>query len=512
MAAPLPAPDGYVWTGTVYARINPIAGDPSNIMTPSQLAGSTGQAAPPTLPEGWQQTTDGYLVRGDSSIKYTPEQAKELMKWSGNATPANTGVPDPSPFPENYNAGAMAQQQLMASGAMPTGTSSAGSNYMSQDAQAYFAANPDVWGAYQANNYGLNPTAFAQTHYNNHGSKEGRAWGVPAGTPAPTPAPVAAPAPVTAPPPGGGGSPLPTGGGTGSGAGGNINPGLIDRGSAAPPPAAGGSIGGALGGLGNTITPGQGGLTRTQSLQYIYNYPDLQTAWEASGMDPVTFANQHYSTHGQGEQRTYQPTNNFSNALGLGAQSNYYPVGQNRVSPQLQGNNAELAQQLHDRMQGQRQMSPTSAGLAALYGYGTTGAYSPQMPFYTPFTGYAEVDGPGKARYFDAYKDVRDAYYNDANVGRGTPKSNGYMDQYTPAQFAALHFNTHGEAEGRVSPYGNDGLFTTRFAPTVMQNFQTTAVKPLADKAEEIASDAAATARAAATTPAYNGAQGGDGG
>lgn len=485
MAQPFPTPDGYVWTGTVYARIDPLPGDPANILTPSQMAASAGVAPPPTQPTGWQTTPDGYYVRGDSSVKYTADQAAAMQRVEQEAAAykpiqydeAGTRLsPNDPTYGTPMQRGAVEQAQAQApkwtQGAPLTGP------------QQSWTIRPDG--------------TFGPS-------------GTPAPTPAPAPivapppggvaAPTPAPAPIIAPPPGGVAAPTPAPGGAG---GSGAFPGASD------PIGGGGNPGGGGGGVGNPSA-----LTRTQALQYIYNYPDLQTAWEASGMDPVQFANSHYSLHGQGEQRTYEPVNNFSNALGLGAQSNYYPVGQNRVSPQLSGGNGEIAQQLHNRMQGQRQMSPTSAGLAALYGYGTTGAYSPQMPFYTPFTGYAEVDGPGKARYFDAYKDVRDAYYNDANVGRGNEKSNGYMDQYTPAQFAALHFNTYGEAEGRVSPYGNDGLFTTRFTPTVMQNFNKAPAKTaLADKAEEIADDAAATARAASENQAWtpNGQSGLDGG
>ncbi len=44
----------------------------------------------------------------------------------------------------------------------------------------YFNANPDVWNAYQSNDFTANPTtanAFAQKHYNDYGQTEGRLWG-----------------------------------------------------------------------------------------------------------------------------------------------------------------------------------------------------------------------------------------------------------------------------------------------------------------------------------------------
>ena len=46
----------------------------------------------------------------------------------------------------------------------------------------YFQDNPDVAAAFSANNYGMDAQAFADAHYANFGSKEGRA----AATPAPT--------------------------------------------------------------------------------------------------------------------------------------------------------------------------------------------------------------------------------------------------------------------------------------------------------------------------------------
>jgi hypothetical protein len=42
-------------------------------------------------------------------------------------------------------------------------------------APAYFAANPDVAAAFEANNYGMSPEQFAQTHYEKYGAGEQRA-------------------------------------------------------------------------------------------------------------------------------------------------------------------------------------------------------------------------------------------------------------------------------------------------------------------------------------------------
>ncbi len=56
-------------------------------------------------------------------------------------------------------------------------SSGAGANFVSADAQAYFDRYPDLLPAYQANNYGMNPTQWAQAHFNNFGQGEQRQWG-----------------------------------------------------------------------------------------------------------------------------------------------------------------------------------------------------------------------------------------------------------------------------------------------------------------------------------------------
>jgi hypothetical protein len=58
-------------------------------------------------------------------------------------------------------------------------STTAGPNFMSVDAAAYFSdpRNSDLLAAYQANNYGMNPTDWARAHFTNFGQSEGRQWG-----------------------------------------------------------------------------------------------------------------------------------------------------------------------------------------------------------------------------------------------------------------------------------------------------------------------------------------------
>ena len=54
MDQPFAAPAGYIWTGTVFARLNPIAGDSQNVLTESQAAYVFGASNPSQyLPAGY---------------------------------------------------------------------------------------------------------------------------------------------------------------------------------------------------------------------------------------------------------------------------------------------------------------------------------------------------------------------------------------------------------------------------------------------------------------------------
>lgn len=117
-----------------------------------------------------------------------------------NGRVAPTPVPAPAPAP----APAVAPAPTPAPAAAPA-VSNPG--FMSADAQAYYDRNPDVkaaWDAQGQYTQGLNPTQFAQQHFENYGEggsqkNEHRLWGVQPTTPAaPT---VPAPPPVVTPPP-----------------------------------------------------------------------------------------------------------------------------------------------------------------------------------------------------------------------------------------------------------------------------------------------------------------------
>ena len=172
------------------------------------------------LPNGWVLTDDGYYVGGDgTNIKHTPAQYQQIETMRSQAAayiPIQYDEAGTRLTPDNVNAGTpqqlgamqWAQQQQQPAnlggllsgpnvqnfGISPTGevsapltySSGAGGNFMSEDAQAYFNRYPDLLPAYQANSLGLNPTQWAQTHFNKFGQGEQRTWGATSSSPLPT--------------------------------------------------------------------------------------------------------------------------------------------------------------------------------------------------------------------------------------------------------------------------------------------------------------------------------------
>lgn len=151
-------------------------------------------------PVGYDSTT-GLYVNLATSEYLTPQQAQQLATSFQQAQAmqpiqydeAGTRLTPDGPgygTPLQQAQAAYAQQQAQAATGMlnPAINSQIAAQqaqgwtpgYTSQDAQAYFTANPDVYAAFQANNYGMSPTQYAQTHFNNYGQAEGRQWGVPA--------------------------------------------------------------------------------------------------------------------------------------------------------------------------------------------------------------------------------------------------------------------------------------------------------------------------------------------
>ena len=222
-------PDGWAQAGGQYYRVNPVAGG-QNILTESQAANlwnapNPGQYAPAQTPVAPPTPAFGMDDMGNIA-------AQQQLQMQQAMNPLEGGF---DRYAQGYDPGAMANQQLMASGAglpqpaatatptpapaqtglaslvqapTPAPAPAAGggtSGFLSADAAAYYARYPDVkaaWDAQGQYTQGLNPTQFAQLHYETWGGpKEQRIWGVQTTTPAPTPCPAPVPsAPAPAPP------------------------------------------------------------------------------------------------------------------------------------------------------------------------------------------------------------------------------------------------------------------------------------------------------------------------
>jgi hypothetical protein len=121
MNQPFAAPAGYIWTGTVFARLNPIPGDPENVLTVSQAAYDWNQPdpaqylPPSTIPPATQTPVYGMDAQGNIGPITDPRYAFSVDQAQAAA--------------------AMAAQQLLASGSNqyqppPTVTDSTGQTYV----------------------------------------------------------------------------------------------------------------------------------------------------------------------------------------------------------------------------------------------------------------------------------------------------------------------------------------------------------------------------------------------
>lgn len=318
-----PAP-GYIWTGSVFARLEPIPGDPYNVVTVTQAAYLWGASDP-----------GQYSPVADQPVVNAPATPVYGMDENGNIGP----VTDPRYLYSVDQAAAGAQMlhdQLYASGSNPYGPAAPSatvnpvatvepapvfptaapapapadtSGYLSQDAAAYYARYPDLARAYQASTLGLNPTQWAQTHFERYGRAEGRVWGVQSGEappdylfpsgsannaggstpvfPAPAPGPAAAPAPA----------PAPTG---------------------TPP-------------RGSTVTYlFSAGIEFADAASYAYflRYLDVAAAYRANsyGMTPDAFAAAHYARFGVPERRIWSATPPATNSQAVAAGGGISPL------------------------------------------------------------------------------------------------------------------------------------------------------------------------------------------
>lgn len=310
MDQPFAAPAGYIWTGSIFHNPNAAPGDYRSILTVSQAA------------HVWGVDNPGqYSAVADQPLPVDVPTPTYGMAEDGSIGP----VTDPRYLYSVDQAAAGAQMlhdQLYASGSNPYGGTAPSaevnpvavvtpapvfpadgpnidyvpappdtSGYMSQDAAAYYARYPELADAFRRSTLGLNPTQWAQTHFERYGRAEGRVWGVQAGEappnylfptgsannaggstpvfPAPAPGPAAAPAPA----------PAPTG---------------------TPP-------------RGSTVTYlFSAGIEFADAASYAYflRYPDVANAYRTNsyGMTPDAFAAAHYARFGVPERRIWSST------------------------------------------------------------------------------------------------------------------------------------------------------------------------------------------------------------
>lgn len=290
-----PAAPGYVWTGTVYARINAIPGDPNNVLTPSQAAYAWGvtnpeQYLPPTtIPADTPTPIYGMDENGNigpitqDQYLYSQQQADAAAQMLADQLIASGSNPYNAPATVTDSTGQVFQSSTNnprwtasapAPAPAPVSTSPAG--FMSADAQAYYNRYPELLTAYRANSYGMNPTIWAQTHFENFGDAEGRIWGVQSN---------------------------------------EISQDYLfpvgstnnEAGAGAPP----GSVP-----IRNTALPGANNMAFTFSpsafndpaaYAYMLRYPDVLAAYKANsyGMTPDAFARTHYERFGVPERRVW---------------------------------------------------------------------------------------------------------------------------------------------------------------------------------------------------------------
>lgn len=284
-----PAAPGYVWTGTVYARINAIPGDPENVLTPSQAAYAWGvtnpeQYLPPTtIPAPTQTPTYGMDEFGnigpisDPQYMYSVNQADAgaaMLAAQLLASGANPNMPPPTVT----DAGG---DEYVYQGQTNTPAPVDNSGYLSQDAAAYFERYPELQNAYRANTYGLNPTMWAQSHYENTGRVEGRIWGIQSAPVVQTMTPPNTRPPVTGPT---GTNTIPSDylfpvGSTNNQSGGNT--------------------------VAFTFSPSA--FNDPAAYAYMLRYPDVLAAYKANsyGMTPDVFARTHYERFGVPERRVW---------------------------------------------------------------------------------------------------------------------------------------------------------------------------------------------------------------
>lgn len=308
MPQPFPAAANYVWTGVVFAYTgNPVAGSIMNALSPYAAAvawgipnpdqyefyGYEGERTPaptPTPTYGMDEfgnigpiTQEQYLYSQQQAEIGAQMLADQLIASGSNPYTAPATVTDSTGqvYESSVNtaprwtapAPAPAPAPVAAPAPAPTSTA----NFVSADAQAYFDRYPELLSAYRANSYGMNPTIWAQTHYENFGAAEGRIWGVqsneisqdylfPVGS-------------------------------TNTEAGSGAIPGSVPIRTTAPIPGASNM----------SFQFTQSAFNDPAAYAYMLRYPDVLAAYRANsyGMTPDAFARAHYERFGVPERRTW---------------------------------------------------------------------------------------------------------------------------------------------------------------------------------------------------------------
>ena len=376
----------------MYYRVNPIAGG-QNILTTSQAAnlwndpnkaalttpqapmapptsvygmdenGSIGSVAAPQFQYGQQQGAQGagmlnqQLMASGTNVN-TPPAFNPVPQVHLPANPDTMGGTQPTAgLPALAPAyGAVTPPAAPGYGESGQATPTGGTNgFMSQDAAAYYARYPDVkaaWDAQGQYTQGLNPTQFAQLHFETWGGpKEHRIWGVQTATPAPAPAPgPATPPPAgTAAPPPPAATPTPAPG-PGSGPTAPVVPGPGSSpnapGPGTPPPAGnpapppGPPIGGPQRDMSVSLAMPWGSAAR----DYFMQNPDVADGFRTNnfGMSADDFARQHFEKFGRNEGRYFrgqsQPrvtrANPFNTTKGASRNALEYLAGEAPLQPQ----------------------------------------------------------------------------------------------------------------------------------------------------------------------------------
>lgn len=382
-------PEGWAQAGEQYYRVNPIAGG-QNILTTSQAANlwndpnkaalTTPQApmAPPTSVYGMDENGSIGSVAAPQ-FQYSQQQGAQgadMLNQQLMASGTNVNTPPAfNPVPQVHlpanpdtmggtqpTAGLPALMPAMAGTTAPTtspapAATAAPNSFMSQDAAAYYARYPDVkaaWDAQGQYTQGLNPTQFAQLHFETWGGpKEHRIWGVQTATPAPAPAPgpgappapspapgpapipnapmpAPAPAPIpNAPMPAPAPVPIPNAPGPGT---------PPPAGNPAPPP--GPPIGGPQRDMSVSLAMPWGSAAR----DYFMQNPDVADGFRTNnfGMSADDFARQHFEKFGRNEGRYFrgqsQPrvtrANPFNTTKGASRNALEYLAGEAPLQPQ----------------------------------------------------------------------------------------------------------------------------------------------------------------------------------